>query len=172
MCCAILEGTGVLEIIIDRITVDGNDSTQVLLNSLNKTEADVIILGGATFAGFNVVDVAHIYNVTEIPVIVYSDKYPDIQATYNALRKHFPDWEMRWSRYEALGAIHELKIGEFPAVYYEKMGCNTLFAEKVLMEQAITCRIPEAVRVADLIAKGVSPIFQNREGCAGKFSGQ
>jgi endonuclease V-like protein UPF0215 family len=150
-----------------RITVDGLDATDELLNSLGSWELDALILGGATFAGFNVVDVQLIKRETRTPVIVFSRESPDLDATKDALRKHFPDWVERWSRYEALGEIHELKIGIYPPIYYEKMGCSRGFAEDVLREQAVSCGTPECVRVADLIAKGVTPVFRDPAGCSG-----
>jgi endonuclease V-like protein UPF0215 family len=140
--------------------VDGLDATDALLNNLRGWYYDVILLGGATFAGFNVVDVENVYKTTGKPVIVFSPKMPDVEATLNALRKHFPDWEMRWSRYEALGELHIFTIRDYPPVYYEVVGESTIYAEKILSEQAITGRTPEAIRVADLIAKGVSSVFQ------------
>ena len=87
-----------------------------------------------------------------------------MDATLRALRKHFPDWEERWSRYEALGELYKLNIIGGPPVYFEVIGESPNYAEKVLREQAINGRIPEAIRVADLIAKGVSPIFQDPKG--------
>ena len=43
------------------------------------------------------------------------------------------------------------------------VGASTDFAEQVLREQAINGRVPEAVRIANLVAKGVSSIFQGQE---------
>jgi len=168
LCCATLKGEKIVAINIDRILVDGLDSTNVMLNNLGKTETDVIILGGVTFGGFNVVDVEYVYNRTGIPVIVYSGYYPDMEATKNALCKHFSDWKIRWRRYEILGEIHEFESGFPHTIFFEFFGCSKEFAEKILMEQSITCRIPEAVRVADIIAKEVSSIFQNQ----GEYSGE
>lgn len=164
LCLTKLAGPVIQDIRLGRITVDGLDSTEVLLNNLADWEYDVVILGGATFAGFNVVDVENVYKSTGKPVIVFCPKLPDIEATLHALRKHFPDWEMRWSRYEALGELYELRLEDNPSIYYEVVGESTSYAERVLREQSIHGRTPEAVRVADLIAKGVSPIFQGPKG--------
>jgi endonuclease V-like protein UPF0215 family len=162
LCCATLKGEIIVGISIDRILVDGLDSTMVLLNNLGKTDTEAIILGGVTFGGFNVVDVEYVYERTGIPVIVYSGFFPDMDATKNALRKHFSDWKIRWKRYEKLGEIYKFESGFFPPIFFEYFGCSREFAEKILMEQSITCRIPEAVRVADIVAKGVSSVFQNQ----------
>jgi len=146
------------------ITVDGLDAGVNIVNILRNWEMDVLILGGATFAGFNVVDVDYVYREIGKPIIVYMSKNPDMDATLSALRKHFPDWRERWRRYEALGEIHELKIGEHPLSYFEVVGKPVEFAEKVLREQAIHGRMPEALRLADLIAKGTSSVFQGPKG--------
>ena len=164
LCLTKLAGSVIQDIKLACITVDGLDATEALINNLAGWDYDVVILGGATFAGFNVVDVENVYKTTGKPVIVFSSKYPDMEATLHALRKHFPDWEMRWNRYEALGELFELRLDDAPSVYYEVVGESTSYAEKVLREQAINGRTPEAVRVADLIAKGVSPIFQGPKG--------
>lgn len=163
LCCTRLLGPELLDLRIVPIAVDGLDAGVNIVNILRNWEMDVIILGGATFGGFNVVDTEYVYKEIGKPIIVYMSKYPDMDATLNALKKHFPDWRERWKRYEALGRIHELKIREHPSVYFEVVGGSMEFAENVLREQAIHGRIPEALRLADLIAKGTSSVFQGRE---------
>jgi endonuclease V-like protein UPF0215 family len=163
-CLTKLAGPVIQDIRLSCITVDGLDATNSLLKGLSEWSYDVIILGGATFAGFNVIDVEHVNKVTRKPVIVFSSQLPDMDATLSALRKHFPDWRLRWRRYEALGKIHELFISDYPPIYYEVVGGSPSLAESILREQAITGRIPEAVRVADIIAKGVSPVFRDLRG--------
>lgn len=167
LCLTRMRGSVIQGVRLARVTVDGLDTTEALLKSLGSWETDALILGGATFAGFNVVDVQRVNRETGTPVIVFSGECPDMEATKDALRKHFPDWRERWSRYEALGEMHSLKIGGYPPVYYENIGCSTGFAEDVLREQAVSCRTPECVRAADLIAKGVTPVFRGPAGCSG-----
>ena len=164
LCCTRLQGPELLDLRIMPITVDGFDAGVNIVNILRNWEIDVIILGGATFAGFNVVDVDYVYRETGKPIIVYMSKNPDMDATLSALRKHFSDWKERWRRYEALGEIYELKIDEHPLSYFEVVGESVEFAEKVLREQAIHGRMPEALRLADLIAKGTSSVFQGPTG--------
>ena len=169
LCCTCLLGPELLDLRIVPITVDGLDAGVNIVNILRDWEMDVIILGGATFAGFNVVDVEYVYREIGKPIIVYMSKYPDMDATLNALRKHFPDWRERGRRYEALGKIHKLKIGEHPLSYFELVGGSARYAENVLREQAIRGRMPEALRLADLIAKGTSSVFQDPRGTGRGF---
>ncbi|MBC8463277.1 DUF99 family protein, partial [Candidatus Bathyarchaeota archaeon] len=51
-----------LDLKIVPIIVDGLDASENIVNILGDWKIDVIILGGATFAGFNVVDVDYVYN--------------------------------------------------------------------------------------------------------------
>jgi len=171
LCLTKLRGRVIQGVRLACITVDGLDATEALLKGLGSWEVDALILGGATFAGFNVVDVQLVNNETGTPVIVFSGDRPDIEATRDALRKHFPDWRERWSRYEKLGEIHILGISDYPLVYFEAVGCSKGFAVDVLRDQAVSCRTPECVRVADLIAKGVTPVFRGPAVCSGGSSG-
>ena len=56
LCLTKLAGPVIQDVRVARITVDGLDATDALLNNLKGWDYDVILLGGATFAGFTVVD--------------------------------------------------------------------------------------------------------------------
>ena len=161
LCCTRMMRDYILGVRLRIITVDGMDSTSLVLDCLNGWDLDAIILGGASFAGFNIIDFENLYKQTNYPIIVFSSVYPDVEATKQALFKHFKDWKLRIAKYKTLGEIHEFFVKKYlPPIYYEAVGCSTGFAEKVLKEQSIVSRTPEALRVADLIAKGVTPIVQ------------
>ena len=162
LCLTKMSGSVIQGVKIDCITVDGLDVTDKLLNNLTEWDYDVVILGGATFAGFNVVDVKHVYKKIKRPIIIFSLKKPDMKATLEALRKHFSDWEMRWSRYLDLGELHELFLSDKTSIYFEVVGQSKEYAEKIMTEQIIYGRTPEAVRISNLIAKGISSIFQDQ----------
>jgi endonuclease V-like protein UPF0215 family len=162
LCCTKLRQNILLDTCLQLITVDGVDSTSQLLECLQKWEVDFIIMGGATFAGFNVVDFTYIQEETNTPIIVFSLIYPDVEAIKKALIKHFEDWIDRWRMFESLGPINQVYVkSELPPIYYEVIGCPEIFAEKVLKDQALVSRVPEAVRVANLIAKGVTQAVQD-----------
>ena len=167
LCLTKMQGTVIQDVLLRRILVDGLDATERLLEMLSGLRVDAVILGGITFAGFNVVDVERVNSDSRVPVIVFSAERPDTEATLSALRKHFGDWRERWGRYEALGEIRALRIAEYPAVYYECVGCSAAFAEDVLVDQAIYARTPEALRVAGMVAKGLSPVFRGPAVSAG-----
>ena len=160
LCCTSLHGFRMVDLNVVPITIDGLDSTEKIVTYLEKSKANVVFLGGATFAGFNVVDALKIHNTCGVPIIVYMTKYPDLRATRSALRKHFPDWEKRWMRYMALGDIYMIDYEKFPSAYFEVIGASPKVAQKLIRENIKEGRMPEPLRLANLIAKGTSSVFQ------------
>ncbi len=164
LCCTCLQGSELQDLRVVPITVDGLDSTVNIVNILGDWEPDVVFLGGVTFAGFNVADVKRVHESVDVPVIVYMTKYPDMDATLSALRRHFPDWEERWRRYEALGEIIEIEFDGPPSAYFEVVGTDRAEAERLIRNNIVDGRMPEPLRLANLIAKGTSSIFQGQAG--------
>ncbi|UCD45257.1 MAG: DUF99 family protein [Candidatus Bathyarchaeota archaeon] len=157
LCGVLLESSVIVDVRLSEITVDGTDSTDELLRMSSGVKADAVILGGITFAGFNVMDPFRINGETGIPVIVYSGVRPDNGSMMAALKSHFNDWRERWAIVERLGEVYSTEtFPREPVVYYEVVGESPEWAEEVLRGSAVLSRIPEPVRVAGLIARGVS----------------
>ena len=158
LCCVELESDLIRKIRLARIQVDGFDATEKLLGILHGIGAEAIILGGITFAGFNIIDPKVIFDEVSIPVIIYSGTRPDNDEILSALRKHFDDWRRRWEIIESLGPVHIIEpYSEEPPIYFEVVGGSPEWAEAVLCGSARISRIPEPVRVAGLVARGLSP---------------
>lgn len=158
LCCVGMTHDRIDCIRLSYIEVDGFDATEKLSEMLCGLDVEAVILGGITFAGFNIVDPPAILHDTGIPVIVYSGKRPDSLSMLSALKKHFKDWDRRWGIIERLGPIHQATLWPSePPVYFEVLGGSATWAEDILSSSALVCRIPEPVRVAGLIARGVSP---------------
>lgn len=158
LCGVDMESSRIMAIKIVKIKVDGLDATEKLLNMVNSFEGNAIILGGITFAGFNIVDIKRVHQETGIPVIVYSGKKPDNNSVLNALKAHFKDWEIRWNIIKKAGPIYSsIPYPKEPPVYFEVIGNTKKWAEKILVSSAMVSRIPEPVRVAGIVARGLSP---------------
>ena len=158
LCGVIYQSGNIEDVKMARITVDGMDSTDTLLDWLRAVQVECILLGGITFAGFNIMDAGRVHDETRLPVVVYSGKKPDNESMKSALMKHFGDWRARWGIVEALGTIHCTRnFKNEPPVYFEVVGGSPEWAERLLHEYAVVSRIPEPIRVAGLIARGVSP---------------
>jgi len=157
LCCVNIVGKKIYEVKTRWIQVDGTDATMMLLEMLVNVQFDAIILGGISYAGFNIIDALTLNNAVHKPVIVYIPKKPGSVAMRNALRKHFSDWENRWKLVEQLGEVYNVVIrsGQ-PEIFFEVIGANCKEAVDFLQYAAMTCRTPEPVRIAGLIARGLT----------------
>lgn len=159
LCGVLMKGDRILKVRHAEIEVDGLDATDKLLSMMVGIEVDAVILGGITFGGFNVINPRTINTETGVPIIVYSGTMPDNAAVLAALRKHFPDWKRRWKIFKELGRIHSTQVFmDSPEIYFEVVGCEPGWAEVVLKDSAMISRIPEPVRVAGLVARGLTRV--------------
>src|SRR3989475_7617148 len=91
------------------IGVDGFDATGVasrMLSSLRARESP-ILLAGATFGGFNVINPRVLLRKFRTPTIVVIGSRPDNRAVKRALVRHFPDWRKRWRILSVLGPLRQ-----------------------------------------------------------------
>ena len=155
-----LNGPHLVKAKIARITVDGLDATTVasrLLGSL-QLRSSPILLAGATFAGFNIINPRILQRRFRTPTIVVIGSRPNNRAVKRALMRHFPDWKRRWRILSSLGPLRQARTfrNEGP-IFYEAFGCDDNEARRILKEWSYVSRIPEPLRVAGLVARGLSP---------------
>jgi endonuclease V-like protein UPF0215 family len=157
LCAVNMVGATIREIRFADVTIDGLDATDKLLRMVENIKFDAIILSGISFAGFNLIDAKKVSDKTKKPVIVYMGQKPDSIRMLRALKKLYTDWEERWQRVNDLGELYSatVKTGE-PKIFYEIVGESPEWGLNFLKYSAMLCRIPEPVRVANLIAKGVT----------------
>lgn len=157
LVCVLLRGTCIEDFRADMITVDGLDASEKLVAMLRKLSFDVVMLAGVSFAGFNLVDPTLVFEKFHKPVIVISRTKPNNVAVKNALLLHFEDWQARWSVFQKLGPIHEVdSVPGEPPIYVEVIGASFDWATKLIRALPSCCRIPEPLRVARLIARGLT----------------
>jgi len=142
------------------ITIDGLDATEkiaaMIENSPYYGEVRVVVLDGVTFAGFNVVDISVLSRLTGLPVISVTRKKPDLEEIRSALR-NLPEFESRWHAMENAGELFEVETrkGENP-VYVHIAGIMLEDAEKIMKTSSTRSNVPEALRVAHIIASGLA----------------
>lgn len=146
----------------DWITVDGLDATRKAKFLLKRPHTPVM-LSGVTFGGFNLIDPWKIQQDTKAPVIVVIGSRPDNRAVKRVLSRHFLDWKERWDLIRSLGPLHKVRTmaNESP-VFFERFGCSTLDAKLLLKSWAFVSRVPEPLRVAGILARGLfspKPLF-------------
>ena len=142
------------------VTIDGLDATEkmaaMIKNSPFYGELRVVFLDGVSFAGFNVVDISKLSCMIDLPVISVVREKPDLEEIRSAL-KNLPDFEIRWRAMENAGKLFavETRKGENP-VYMHIAGVLREDAEKIMKKTSTRSLIPEALRVAHIIASGLT----------------
>jgi len=144
------------------IEVDGLDATEkiatMIIESPHYKQLRVIMLSGITFAGFNVVDIKELYNKTSLPVIALTRDPPKMEEIKQAL-ENLPEKEKRWKAILNAGEIIEVQTreGEEP-IYMQIAGLERRDAEKIVRITSTRSNIPEPLRVAHIIASGLTKI--------------
>ncbi len=142
------------------ILVDGFDATDKIYKMVTASphlkQLRVIMLNGITFAGFNVVDMQELNKTTHLPVIAVTREKPDLQSIREALN-HLPRSEERWKAILNAGKVAEVSTrnpGE--KIYLHAAGVSLAEAATIVRLTSTRSNIPEALRVAHLIASGIS----------------
>lgn len=157
LVCVLLRDTWIHNFQVNTITVDGLDATEKLIAMLHHWSFDAVMLAGVSFAGFNLVDPTLVFEEFSKPVVVISRTKPNNVAVKNALVQHFKDWQVRWSIFEKLGPVHQIvSMTDEPPLYIEVVGATVGWASKLIRATSTCCRVPEPIRVARLIARGLT----------------
>jgi len=143
-----------------KVEVDGFDSTakigSMVLNSRHYKQLRVIMLDGVTFAGFNVVDIKKLNAETRLPVIAVTREKPNFKDIRKAL-KNLPQGEKRWRVVLNAGKILEMSTrSRKEKVYVEMCGILEEDAKKIVKLTSTRSSVPEPLRVAHLLASGIS----------------
>ncbi|NWG11860.1 DUF99 family protein [Candidatus Bathyarchaeota archaeon] len=143
-----------------KIKIDGFDATtkiaSMVLNSPHYKQLRVIMLNGITFAGFNVVDAKKLNAKTKLPVLAVTRDKPNFKEIREALR-HLPKSRERWKAIRNTGEIIQVDTrNKRETVYMQYSGICEEDAKKILRLTSTRSNVPEALRVAHLIASGLS----------------
>lgn len=142
------------------VAVDGMDATEKIAEMIKASphyaQIRIIMLNGITFAGFNVVNIKKLSEFTNLPVIAVTREKPDFDDIRKALT-HLPEGEERWKIIENASRLISVRsrAGEAP-VYVQVAGISREDAEKIVKETSTRSNVPEALRVAHLIASGLT----------------
>lgn len=152
----LLQGTQILDLRLGSIEIDGLDAQSVLVSLLNGLSYDAVMLSGVSFGGFNLIDILELAGSIHKPVIAVIREMPNNRAVHDALRKHFHDWRQRWKMIQDAGALYSCRpVADEPRLYFEVKGASQIFARNTICSSSAVSRLPEPVRVAGIIAKGL-----------------
>jgi len=144
------------------VTVGGMDATESVLRmveELERSDINVIMLSGCVIAWFNVIDPARIEKETGKPVICVT--YEDSEGLLEDIRHHFPDDTRRISAYTDLGERTRVELHTHQLIFIRCWGIETCDGARLCDDFTVEGKIPEPLRVARLCARKLVPVSQN-----------
>ncbi len=143
------------------VEIDGMDATEKIASMIKSSphykQLRVVLLNGITLAGFNVVDIERLFKEVELPVITVAREKPNLAEIKMAL-ENLPEHEKRWQAIKNAGELIKVYMGNNEAVYIQIAGISRSDAEKILKKTSTRSNIPEALRVAHIIASGLTQV--------------
>jgi len=137
-----------------KIAKDGLDATQKIAasikNSRHYDQLNIIMLDGITFGGFNMINIKELRQKTKLPVIAVQRDEPNMEKFLLAM-KRVKRYRKRLQIVKNAG-----KIYKYNWIHYQKNGLTNKECEELLKLTCIRSKIPEPIRVAHLIASGLS----------------
>ncbi len=146
-------------VLVDRVRRDGANATDRVAAMIRRSpfleHVQLVMLNGIALAGFNVVDLARLYAMLGLPVLVVARKQPDLRAIERALRTRVSGGARKWRLIEAAGPMEPVE-----GVWVQRAGLSLEESARVLRDTRVQGVIPEPLRLAHLIAgalvRGVS----------------
>jgi endonuclease V-like protein UPF0215 family len=141
-----------------RVRRDGANATRALGKLVRHARLEhlqAILLQGIALAGFNVVDIGSLHAETGVPVLVVARKRPDLAAIRRALEDRVPGGRRKWRFIEAAGPMEPVAVGD-ASVFVQRAGLTLDEARALLARLCVHGHLPEPIRVAHLIAGGVT----------------
>jgi endonuclease V-like protein UPF0215 family len=134
---------------------DGRNAARTMAALVERSQfggsLQAVLLQGIAVAGFNVVDVHALHAALGLPVLVVARRAPDLAAIRRALFARVPGAARKWRLIEAAGPMEPLH-----GVYVQRLGLSREQALGLLRVTTLHGKLPEPLRLAHLIATGVT----------------
>jgi uncharacterized protein len=134
---------------------DGANSTTRMIELVRSSQfrghVQAVLLQGIAVAGFNVVDVHALHDALQVPVLVLMRRQPRMALIRDALFDHIPGASRKWSLIERAGSIERLG-----SLYCQRVALSVSEARRLVAATTLHGNLPEALRLAHLIAGGVT----------------
>ncbi|MEM2925859.1 MAG: DUF99 family protein [Candidatus Bathyarchaeia archaeon] len=160
LLAVLTKGYIVWKIAFDYLKVDGIEATDLMID-LEKhlsSDEDIIFLHGVAYAGFNVVDVQRLREVTKRPIILVLRSKPNPEAVKAALIKHFRDWDRRLNIISKAGDPRFFEAYPGIPIFYETLGMEAQEAEALIRAFTVLGKTPEPLRIARILAEALGTL--------------
>ena len=138
-------------VMVGKLRRDGANATTAIAALIAGTQfanhAQVVLLGGITFAGFNVADIHELRERLRLPVLVLARRKPRYALIHETLLEKVPGGARKWKLIEKAGPMEPCA-----GVWVQRAGLELEQAAQVIGDLTIHGKLPEPVRVAHLIA--------------------
>ena len=142
-------------VLSSRVRRDGANSTSRMIEMVQSAQFTehirAVLLQGIAVAGFNVVDVWRLHRALEVPVLVVARRLPKLASIKRALRRTGLGWQRKWRLIERAGLMQPLG-----GIFVQPIGLELAQARQLLSATTLHGKIPEPLRLAHLIAGGVT----------------
>lgn len=136
-----------------KLRKDGANATRAIAELVERSpfgeHAQVLLLGGITFAGFNVVDIHALRARLGLPVLVLARKKPRYRIIEETLLEKIPGGARKWALIEKAGPMEPCE-----GLWVQRAGLELDAAAQVIGDLTIHGKLPEPVRIAHLVAGG------------------
>jgi len=142
---------------IEPVTVDGLDAQAAAFRMLKKlNEYEVVFLDGVTYAGFNIIDPKELGRLVGKPVVTIFKHDLVLDKVKIALSKNFSDWRLRFAVIESI--FRESRLIHTPwrrlRIFVYGQSYEAIIDDIIKLQN--TSPIPEPLRLADIIASGLT----------------
>lgn len=139
------------------VAVDGDDACDKLAEMINssryKEQLKLVVLDGVALGGFNVVDIHALHKKIKLPIVTVTRDKPNFAAIEEALKEHFKKWQGRLEIIKS-GELWALETKHKP-IFVKFEGIELEEVRRIVKLATVQGALPEAIRVAHLIASGV-----------------
>ncbi|MFO0761468.1 MAG: DUF99 family protein [Byssovorax sp.] len=138
-----------------RVRRDGENSTRAVIELVRRSQfaghTRLLLFQGIAVGGFNVIDLARLHDELGMAVLVVARRPPSLPAIRAALLGRVRGGAKKWALIEKAGPMEPAA-----GLMVQRAGITLPEAEEVIRALSVHGNIPEPLRVAHLIAGGVT----------------
>jgi uncharacterized protein len=139
-----------------RVTVGGTDATESVIGmvaGLERRDINLLMISGCVIAWYNIIDPVAVRDATGLPVIIVT--YEESEGLEQDIADRFPGDAERLAAYRMLGDRTPFRLSTDLEIYLRPYGIPFNDAARLADAFTFEGRIPEPLRLARLVARGV-----------------